>query len=152
MLALAHKRDGKLAEARAALRKIPRPDANVVLQMGLLSVREGNLAQAEEELARAWQMDQKSFAAAYNLALTRLSLGQFDAAIKVLWAASQLAPTAEQKRLFAVLAELGKYWRPETPGADQALIVLDLDSLLENLDPDDEQKLIRLIRNLGNLD
>ena len=46
LLALAHKRQGKTAEARAALRKITRPDANIFLQMGLLSLRDNQLAQA----------------------------------------------------------------------------------------------------------
>ena len=44
MLAMAYKRQGKTAEARTALRKIAKPDANVLLQMGLLSLQEGNLA------------------------------------------------------------------------------------------------------------
>ena len=38
LLAMAHKRQGKTAEARTALRKIQKPDANVLLQMGLLSL------------------------------------------------------------------------------------------------------------------
>src|SRR5207248_5566340 len=84
LLALAHKRQGKTAEARAALRKIARPDANVFLQMGLLSLRENQVAQAEQELARAWQMDDGSFAVCYNLLLARLSLGQLDAAESLL--------------------------------------------------------------------
>src|SRR5436309_12963791 len=67
LLALAHKRQGKTAEARAALRKVPRPDGNIILQLGLLSLQEGNLAQAEGELARAWQMDNSSYEACYNL-------------------------------------------------------------------------------------
>src|SRR2546423_15425775 len=56
MLALAHKRQGKTTDARNALRKIQKPDANVILQMGLLSLQEGALAQAEGEFARAWEM------------------------------------------------------------------------------------------------
>src|SRR5437588_12845117 len=61
MLALAHKRRGKIIDARNALRKIARPDANVVLQMGLLSLQEQQLAQAEGELARAWEMAPGSY-------------------------------------------------------------------------------------------
>src|SRR5881227_3763618 len=76
LLALAHKRQGKVAEARNALRKITRPDANVVLQLGLLSLREQNLAQAEGEFTRAWEMDPTSYEACYNLLLTRLTLGK----------------------------------------------------------------------------
>src|SRR5262249_3038963 len=67
LLALAYKRQGKTAEARAALRKIAKPDAAVWLQMGLLSLREKNLAQAEGEFARAFDMEPQSFPACYNL-------------------------------------------------------------------------------------
>ena len=52
LLAMAHKRQGKTAEARNALRKIQNPDANVLLQMGLLSLQDQNLPQAEGELQR----------------------------------------------------------------------------------------------------
>src|SRR6202790_1848872 len=65
LLALAHKRQGKTAEARNALRKIQKPDANVLLQMGLLSLQEQNLTQAEGELARAWEMDNNSYEICY---------------------------------------------------------------------------------------
>ena len=57
LLALAYKRQGKTAEARATLRRINPPDANVLLQMGLLSLQERQLAQAEEEFARAFETD-----------------------------------------------------------------------------------------------
>src|SRR5262245_18141623 len=80
MLALAYKRQGKTAEARTALRKITRPDANVFLQMGLLSLQENIVAQAEQEFARAWQMDNKAFAVCYNLVMARLSLGPIGSA------------------------------------------------------------------------
>src|SRR5262250_453305 len=66
LLALAHKRQGKTNEARNALRKISQPDANVLHQLGLLSLQEGQLAQAEEEFARAWEMDPTSYETCYN--------------------------------------------------------------------------------------
>lgn len=53
LLFLAYKRLNRLTDARNTLRKIARPDANVLLQLGLLSLAEGNLDQAEGELARA---------------------------------------------------------------------------------------------------
>ena len=59
LLALAHKRQGKTGDARATLRKISRPDANVALQMGLLWLHEHRLVEAEAEFARAWEMDQR---------------------------------------------------------------------------------------------
>ncbi len=152
MLALAHKRDGSIAEARSAFRKIPRPDANIFLQMGLLSLREGNLAQADEELARAVQMDPKSFAAAYNLALTRLSLAQFEQARAAISAAARLAPNAEKKRLLSILDELVSHWKQEAPGAEVPLVMLSLDSPLENLSQPEELSILKVLRGLGNLD
>jgi tetratricopeptide (TPR) repeat protein len=152
MLALAHKRDGRIPEARAAFRKVPKPDANIYLQMGLLSLREGNLGQAEEEFARAAQMDPKSFAAAYNLALTRLSLAQFESARKAISAAATLAPKPDQKRLLTLLEELVSYWKPETPGGEIPLVMLGIDSMLENLSQADELALVKVLRGLGNLE
>src|SRR6266849_5437820 len=57
LLALAYKRQGKWAQARAALRQIDPPDAQVFFQLGLLSLREQQLAQAEQEFSRAVQLD-----------------------------------------------------------------------------------------------
>ena len=71
MLAMAHKRQGKTAEARNALRKIQKPDANVLLQMGLLSLQENKLAQAEGDLLHAWLVDKTSYEICYNLLLTQ---------------------------------------------------------------------------------
>src|SRR5437660_6231930 len=76
MLALAHKRRGRTNDARNALRKISKPDADVVLQMGLLSLQEQQLAQAEGEFVRAWEMAPGSYEICYNLLLTRLTLGK----------------------------------------------------------------------------
>src|SRR4051812_5764451 len=91
LLALAYKRQGKTNEARAALRKIARPDANVFLQMGLLSLQEQQLAQAEGEFARAWEMDATSYETCYNLLLTRLTLGKVEECLPLIPKALQLA-------------------------------------------------------------
>ena len=61
LLAMAHKRQGNTADARNALRKIQMPDANVLLQMGLLSLQENNLPQADGELQCAWDADKTSY-------------------------------------------------------------------------------------------
>ena len=84
LLAMAHKRQGKTADARNALRKIAKPDANVLLQMGLLSLQEQNLAQAEGELLHAWDADKTSYETCYNLLLTRLTLGKVDDCLELL--------------------------------------------------------------------
>src|SRR5690348_13656196 len=78
LLAMAHKRQGKTTESRSALRKIPKPDANVLLQLGLLSLQENNLAQAEAELLQAWLVDNTSYEICYNLLLTQLTLGRVE--------------------------------------------------------------------------
>src|SRR5262249_49121794 len=49
MLALCYKGMGKWLEARNALRKIREPDAQVFLQMGLISFAEKAFGQAEQE-------------------------------------------------------------------------------------------------------
>src|SRR5215475_12340079 len=69
MLAMCYKGLGKTGEARAALRKIAQPDANVYLQLGLLSFSERAFAQAEQEFARSWELNAGSYAAAYDLLL-----------------------------------------------------------------------------------
>jgi tetratricopeptide (TPR) repeat protein len=151
MLAVAHKRQGKTNEARAALRKITRPDANVILQMALLSLQEGNLAQAEGELARAWQMDNTSYEACYNLLLTQLTLGKTDACYALLPRALELvgqragAASAEERRFLEVLQGLLRVCLPSNGGAGPA-------GPLAELAPADEQRLLQVVRSLGQLD
>ena len=144
MLALAYKRQGKLAEARAALRKIGKPDGAVFLQMGLLSLREKNLAQAEGEFSRAVEMDPASFPATYNLLLTRLTLGHIDLARALLPRAIELADSVDDRRFLTLLQALLNNAQP-TEGA-----VYDL-ALTEML-PADEQRLLALLTSLGQLD
>ena len=50
---MAPQRQDRAAEARAAMVKIPQPDANVFLQLGLLSLREQQPARAGQEFAQA---------------------------------------------------------------------------------------------------
>src|ERR1700757_2659819 len=75
MLAMCYKGMGKTAEARNALRKIAQPDANVYLQLGLLSIAEKDFAQAEQEFGKSWELNPTSYAAAYDLMLARLCQG-----------------------------------------------------------------------------
>ena len=151
MLALAHKRQGKTQEARNALRKIAKPDANVLLQLGLLSLREGQLAQAEEEFARAWDMDPSSYEACYNLLLTRLTLGKVDECLKLIPQALELldrkggSDAAEEKHFLQVLQALLRVCRKE--GGDAPF-----DPVLNDLTHGDEGRLLHVIRGLGQLD
>jgi tetratricopeptide (TPR) repeat protein len=153
LLAVAHKRQGKTTEARAALRKIARPDANVFLQMGLLSLQEGVVAQAEQEFARAWQMDNQSFAACYNLLMSRLTLGQVEPALELVPNAVALTPSGEQKRTLTLLAELLRYANNRTgTGHPTDLPVFEVDSPLDSLTQADERRLLELAGGLGHID
>jgi Flp pilus assembly protein TadD len=150
MLALAHKRQGKAPEARAALRKIARPDANVILQLGLLSLQEGNLAQAEGEFARAWQMGPDSYEACYNLLLTQLTLGKVDAclalvpkAIELVGRRTDTTGAADEARFLQVLQGLLLACQKGPGGRAPGLT---------DLNPADEQRLLKVIRSLGQLD
>jgi Flp pilus assembly protein TadD len=151
MLAMAHKRQGKINEARAALRKIARPDANVVLQMGLLSLEENQLAQAEGEFARAWSLDANSYEICYNLLLTQLTLGKVEPCLELIPQALALidgrggaeAVIAEEKRFLHVLHALLRACQKNDGRPDLALA---------DLTPPDEQRLLRIVRSLGQLD
>ncbi len=148
MLALACKRQGKLADARAALRKVNRPDAAVFLQMGLLSLRENQPEQAEQELTRAWGLDSTSFAIGYNLFLARLYLGQLESAGQVLPHLIPLASTYEQKRFVTILHGLLHV----TALAGKSLPSPETDALLRDFTPAEEQRLLKLLRSLGQID
>jgi Flp pilus assembly protein TadD len=149
LLALAHKRQGKTNEARNALRKIARPDANVLLQMGLLSLQEQNLAQAEDELVRAWEMDKNSYEICYNLLLTQLTLGKVEACLALLPRGVELAasrPSAEAEvRFLKILQALLKNCLRKNASTLP-------DPVLAEIAPEDEQRLLRVVRSLGQMD
>jgi Flp pilus assembly protein TadD len=148
LLALAHKRQGKIQDARTALRKISKPDAGVVLQMALLSLREGNMVQAEEELSRAWSMDSTSSEICNNLLLTRLTLGKLDDCAALIPKAFGLVTgrntpgAAEEGRFLTLLQAL---LRTCQKGGR-------VEPLLAELTSADEQRLLKLVRSLGELD
>ena len=151
LLAMAHKRQGKTADARNALRKIQKPDANVMLQMGLLSLQEGSLAQAEGEFARAWEMDPDSFETCYNLLLTRLTLGNVEDSYNLIPRALELVTRAPE----------GQSFSGGSP-ADEQRFLLVLQALLRcclqggaampELTTNDEQRLLKVVLSLGQLD
>lgn len=147
LLFLAHKRQGKVNDARNALRKIAKPDANVVLQMGLLSLQENNLTQAEGEFARARDMDPASYEIAYNLLLTQLTIGKLDACLdlipKAIGLLDQRGNPEDERRFLQVLWALLR-----TCGKDTGRI----DPVLAELHHSDETRLLQVVRSLGQLD
>jgi Flp pilus assembly protein TadD len=145
LLALAFKRQGKTAEARAALHRIEAPDADVWLQLGLLSLREGQTAQAEQEFARAWQLDSTSYEICHNLLFTRLTLNQVEAGAALSARAIDLAATADEKRFLGLLGALLQTCSPANGDARTELA-------LPELTAEEERRLLDLIRGLGELE
>jgi Flp pilus assembly protein TadD len=145
LLALAYKRQGRAGEARGALQRIANPDAHVYLQLGLLSLSEHQLVQAEQEFARALHMKPGLFAACHNLLLTRLSLGQMKTCAVLAAKARDLAPSEQQRRLLGFLeAWLVSCGQRKNEGS--------FDLVLADLTDDDEGLLIDLARGLGRLE
>lgn len=147
MLAMAYKRQGKTNEARAALRKIPKPDANVLLQMGLLSLKDGNLVDAEGDFVRARELDKASYEICYNLLLTQLTLGKLKEALELLPAAVELtAQNPEERRFLVVLQALIKAAQKHNSGA------LITDPVLLDMTNEDEARLLKVLKSLGQID
>jgi Flp pilus assembly protein TadD len=156
LLALAYKRQGKLSEARTALRKINPPDANVMLQMGIISFREKQFAQAEQEFARAQQLDPSSYEISYNLLLTRLALGKVEAATALIGQTIQLAPGADERSFLGLLQTLLRFQggQDEGRGGNGQLLPVpsEPDPALISMSAADEQRLLQLLRGIGQFD
>lgn len=142
LLAIARKRQGKWRDARNAFRKISQPDANVHLQLGILSLREGQLAQAEQEFSAAFDQEPQAYALGWNLLMTRLSLGQTDACVPLLARLGELAANVHDQRLFKQLQQL----MPGAAADSQAA------SILAEMNGAEEERLLELLRSLGNPD
>jgi tetratricopeptide (TPR) repeat protein len=145
LLALAYKRQGKTAEARAAFRRIGRPDGGILLQLGLLSLEEGQLVQAEQEFARAWEMDPTSFPAGHNLLLTRLTLDRIDDAEVLITPLLPLAASSAEQRLLVQLQGLLRTWQSAAADGNPEPALLEMTSA-------EEQRLVQLARSLGQID
>jgi Flp pilus assembly protein TadD len=148
MLAMAYKRQGKNNEARAALRKIPKPDPNVFLQLALISIDEEKLPQAEEELARGWSIEQTSYEVCYNLLLIRLTLGKIDACLELMPKALELVEQRqgpEERRFLYVMYSLLRVCQQKDSSHRP-------DMVLSELTANDEQRMLQVVRSLGQLD
>jgi Flp pilus assembly protein TadD len=144
LLGLAQRRRGQVDEARTALRRINPPDRDVWLQLGLLSLNERQLAQAEQEFTQAWQLDGRSFAAGANLLLARLALGRSAEAAQLGPAIVALAPNPEEWYLFTLLSAVLRGSQNGNGAPD--------DPVLTQMTADDEQRLLGVLRGLGQLD
>jgi tetratricopeptide (TPR) repeat protein len=157
LLALCHKRRGKPAEARAALRRVTPADANVLLQLGLLSLAEGQYAQAEEEFARSWEADPSSYPAAYDLLLARLAQGKLAECAALIPAVTPLTADADEKHFLFLLAGILRRANPDAepvpvarPGAAAPAANGDAqESGLAGMGPAHEQRLLQLLGGLG---
>jgi Flp pilus assembly protein TadD len=125
--------------------------------MGLLSLAENNLVQAEAEFARAWSMDGSCYEICYNLLLTQLTLGKVEPCLELipravalldqrtLESALSCTPDGDRRFLQTLFALLKACQGPEA-GQGRAA------ALLSEMQPADEQRLLRVIRSLGRLD
>jgi tetratricopeptide (TPR) repeat protein len=155
LLALACKRQGKVADARAAFRKIQNPDANVVLQLGLLSFEEKQFGQAEQEFARAWEMDPRMYAAGYNLMLARLCQGKVDVCVPLLAQLKPLAPTDEERAFLSLLEPLLVRCRDTAGGKPPPLPMGSSNGAADGLaamSADDERRLLEMLLGLGQME
>jgi tetratricopeptide (TPR) repeat protein len=153
MLALCYKGLGKPGDARNALRKIKEPDANVWLQIGLLSFGEKNYPQAEQDFTKSLELDRQSYEAAYNLMLSRLYQGQTDAAAAMIPQLLPLAPPHEQRFLSVFEALLSTMARRAAAGGDAAVNgQSNKESVLADLNPDEEQRLLQMLGGLGHFE
>ncbi len=144
MLAMAYKHQGRAADARQTLAKIADPDANVLLQRGVLAFNEKEWANAGSEFEKAWQKDAASYPAAYNLMLTRLCEGKLEAALEVLDKLLPLAPSPGENRFLTLLR--GLLGRPGAEASAEQVYSLGVISL------DDEQRLLDMIVGLSQFD
>lgn len=140
-LALVHKERGAVAESRAALLRIRQPDAAVWLQLGLLSLRAGEVAKAEQEFARALELAPGDRAAAFNLFMSRLTLGRLEQAYATISPLIERLADENDRRLFRQLRDLLSI-RLAPSGSEHAR--RSLAAML----PADEQRLLLLLNRL----
>jgi tetratricopeptide (TPR) repeat protein len=144
LLAMAYKHLGRTGEARATLAKVGDPDANVLLQRGVLAFNDKEWAPAASEFEKAWQKDPTSYPAAYNLMLTRLCQGQLDGAVEMLDKLVPLAPSPSENRFLGLLRSLLGRSAVEA-SAEQTY-------LLGSISADEEQRLLDMIVGLNQFD
>jgi tetratricopeptide (TPR) repeat protein len=144
LLAMAYKHQGRGGEARAMLAKIAEPDANVLLQRGVLAFNDKEWPSAASEFEKAWEKDPASYPAAYNLMLTRLCQGQLEGAVDMLDKLLPLAPSDAENRFLSLLRGLlGR-------GAGEASA--EQTYLLGTISLEEEQRLLDMIVGLNQFE
>jgi tetratricopeptide (TPR) repeat protein len=149
LLAMAYKQLGRTAEARQVLAKIANPDANVLLQRGVLAFLDSDYLQAAEEFTRSWEQFPESWPAAYNLLLTRLCQGEAEACGELITRLLPLAPTpADQRHLTLLRGLMLAASAAEAPTTE----ALEAPMLLGGMTAAEESRLLDLIAGLNQFD
>lgn len=148
LLAMSYKNLGRIADARQVLAKIANPDANVLLQRGVLAFFDKDYAQAAEEFTRSWEKFSESWPAAYNLLLARLCLGQASQCGELIPQLLHLAPTPADKRLLTLLRGLMLAAAPGDPSTE----ALEAPMLLGGMTGEEEARLLDLLSGLNQFD
>jgi tetratricopeptide (TPR) repeat protein len=144
MLAMAYKHQGRPADALQTLGKIADPDANVLLQRGVLAFNEKDWAVAGTEFEKAWSKDPASYPAAFNLMLTRLCDGKLDSALETLDKLVPLAPSPAENRFLNIFRGLlGR------PGAEASAEQVHH---LSSITAEEEQRLLDMIVGLNQFE
>jgi tetratricopeptide (TPR) repeat protein len=143
-LARAYQLQGKPHEARSSLRRIADPDATVLTRLADISLAEGRLEQAEQELAAAWAQAPVSYATGYNLLRTRLNLGRVKEALLILPGVMELSPTEAEGRCWQHLRALLEPCSGAANGVPAPT--------LTQISAEDEEQVLRFLRTIGHLE
>ncbi|MCS6850524.1 MAG: tetratricopeptide repeat protein [Gemmataceae bacterium] len=151
LLAEALARSGDRRKARQVLRRVTSPRVENWLQLGVWSLRDQQLRQAEQEFAQAVASDAANYAAHHNLALTRLSLGRWAEAVEPVARAAALAPDEASQRRWRRLEALltGR----DGPGHDSGVALEPPPGwrLLRSMPPEEEREVLDQLRQVGQV-
>lgn len=156
LLAMCCKRLGRFGDARQSLDRIREPDANVLLQRGVLAFRDRDHARAAREFAAALALHPESFPAAYDLVLSWLCLGERGRCLEALPQAIACAPSPEYRRTLLALKAL--LVLASSAGGPEGGTAADPESLrlaradLDAATAEDEGRLVELLTGLGRFD
>ncbi len=143
--ALAYKHLGRTGEARQTLSRLNHPDADILLQRGLLAFKEKEYPVAADDFQAALTRDPTKFAAAFNLFLARLWDNKLDLARNALAGARNLAPDDGERRFLDLVLILMHLLPGGTPPADA-------NATLATITDAEEQRLLDLFVGLGRFE